>query len=155
MENEFTIKNKPITFKLAITFIVTSVALALMIVLLIVACRIYEKNEFIWFVEVIPAVALCGAIIGLYTYYKEEFSLKDGQFRYVKVFKKELIIKVETIACVYMRTSGFDTLIEFMNKKGEIAATILDDGTILQGGKFLNALEKLQIRVVRNDDGNK
>ena len=154
MENEFIIKNKPVTFKLAIAFTVASVALALMMVLLIVACRIYEKNEFIWFIEVIPAVALAGSIIGLYTFYKEEFSLKDGQFRYVKVFKKDITIKVETIDCVYMRTFGRNTKIEFMNKKGEMAATIFDDGTILQDGKFLNALEKLQIKVIRNDDGD-
>ncbi|MDE6104975.1 MAG: hypothetical protein K2G38_04775, partial [Clostridia bacterium] len=102
MENEFIIKNKPITFKLAITFTVTSVALALMMILLIVACRIYEKEKFIWFIEVIPATSLAGSVLGLYTFYKEEFSLKDGQFRYVKVFKKDIVIKAGTIDCVYM-----------------------------------------------------
>ena len=154
MENEFTIKNKPITFQLAIAFTVASVALALMMILLIVACRIYLRVEFIWFIEVVPAVSLAGSILWLYTFYKEEFSLKDGQFRYVKVFKKDIVIKVETIYCVYLSPLGYKTKIEFMNKKGEISATILDDGTIMQGGIFLNALEKLQIEVNRNGYGD-
>ena len=154
MENEFTIKNKPITFKLAITFTVTSVALALMMVLLIIACRIYEKNEFIWFIEVIPAASLVGSVLGLYTFYKEEFSLKDGQFRYVKVFKKDIVIKVKTLYCVYLSPLGYKTKIEFMNTRCEIFETIYDDGTILQDGIFLDALKNLRIDVKRNGYGD-
>ncbi|MDE7168284.1 MAG: hypothetical protein K2O28_05490 [Clostridia bacterium] len=154
MENEFTIKNKPITFKLAITFTVTSVALALTMVLLIIACRIYEKNEFIWFIEIIPAAALVGSILGLYTFYKEEFSLKDGQFRYVKVFKKDIVIKVKTLYCVYLSPLGYKTKIEFMNYKCEIFETIYDDGTIMQDGIFLDALRNLRIDVKRNGYGD-
>ena len=154
MENEFTIKNKPITFKLAITFTVTSVALALTMVLLIIACRIYEKHEFIWFIEVIPAAALVGSILGLYTFYKEEFSLKEGQFRYVRVFKKDIVIKVKTLYCVYLSPLGYKTKIEFMNYKCEIFETIYDDGTILQDGIFLDALRNLRIDVKRNGYGD-
>lgn len=154
MENEFTIKNKPITFKIAITFSVTSVALALMMVLLIMACRIYEKDKFIWFIEVIPSAALAGSILGIYTFYKEEFSFKNGQFRYVRVFKKDVVIKAETLYCVYMRYFGHKTKIEFMNKKYEITETILDDGMVLRDGIFLNTLEKLQIDVKRNGYGD-
>ena len=154
MENEFTIKNKPITFKLAIAFTVTSVALALMMALLIIACRIYEKNAFIWFIEVIPAASLVGSILGLYTFYKEEFSLKDGEFRYVKVFKKDVIIKLKTLYCVYLSPLGYKTKIEFMNYKCEIFETIYDDGMIMQDGTFLDTLEKLRISVKRNGYGD-
>ena len=67
---EFTIKNKQILFKFAILFTVASVALCLMVMLIIIACRIYVKAPFIWFIEVIPAVALAGSVLWLYAYYK-------------------------------------------------------------------------------------
>lgn len=125
-----------------------------MMVLLIVACRIYEKDKFIWFIEVIPAASLVGSIFWLYIFYKEEFSFKDGQFRCVRVFKKDIVIKAETIYCVYMRPLGYRTKIEFMNKRCEIFEIIYDDGTILQDGIFLDALEKLRIDVKRNGYGD-
>jgi len=152
---EFTIKNKPITFKFSVAFTVISVALALMMILLIVACRIYEKVNFIWFIEVIPAFSLGGSIFGLYTYYKEEFSFKDGEFRYVKVFKKDVIIKSDTLSCVYLRPLGYKTEIEFMNKRGERAAIIFDDGTLLQDGLLIAALNDLKIEVRGNVNGDK
>ncbi|MDE6667018.1 MAG: hypothetical protein K2K38_01560 [Clostridia bacterium] len=154
MENEFTVKNKPITFKVSIAFMVASVALALMMILLVVACRIYEKDKFIWFIEVVPACSLAGSILGLYIFYKEEFSFKEGVFKYIRVFKKDVAINAATIDYVYMHPIGQRTKIEFMNKKGEITDMILDDGTILQDGIFLNALEKLQIKVIRNGYGD-
>ncbi|MDE7082615.1 MAG: hypothetical protein K2O89_02805 [Clostridia bacterium] len=151
---EFTIKNKPITFKIAIAFTVTSIALALMMILVIIAFGIHLKVKFIWFIEVIPAVSMVFSVFGLYTFYKEEFSLKDGVFKYVKVFKKDIIFKAITISCVYMHPIGYKTKIEFVNKKGENAATVFDDGTILQDGILLDALEKLGIEVKRSGYGN-
>lgn len=151
---EFTIKNKPVTFKFAVLFTVASVGLGLMMILIIIACRIYDKVQFIWFIEVIPAVALGLSVFWLFTYYKEEFSLKEGEFRYVKVFKKDIVIYVETVSCVYMRPFGQKTKVEFMNKQGEISATIFDDGTIFQNGIFLDALEKLDIEIKRNGYGD-
>ena len=151
---EFTIKNKPVTFKFAILFTVASVGLGLMMILIIIACRIYVKAPYIWFIEVIPAVALGLSVFWLFVYYKEEFSLKEDEFRYVKVFKKDIIIYVETISCVYLRPFGQKTKVEFMNKQGEIEATIFDDGTIFQDGIFLDALEKLNIEVKRNGYGD-
>lgn len=151
---EFTIKNKPVTFKFAVLFTVASVGLGLMMILIIIACRIYDKVQFIWFIEVIPAVALGLSVFWLFVYYKEEFSLKEDEFRYVKVFKKDIIIYVETISCVYLRPFGQKTKVEFMNWQGEISATIFDDGTIFQDGIFLDALEKLNIEVKRNGYGD-
>lgn len=151
---EFTIKNKPISFKFAILLTVASVGLGLMMILIIIACRIYVKAPYIWFIEVIPAVALGLSVFWLFTYYKEEFSLKEDEFRYVKVFKKDIIIYVETISCVYLRPFGQKTKVEFMNKQGEIEATIFDNGTIFQDGIFLDALEKLNIEVKRNGYGD-
>ena len=151
---EFTIKNKPITSKFSIALIIISVALALMMVLLITACRIYESDKFIWFIEVIPACSLVGSILGLYTFYKEEFSLKDGQFRYVRVFKKDIVINVDSLYCVYLSPLGYKTKIEFMNYRCEITETIYDDGTILQDGIFVDALKKLRIDIKRNGYGD-
>lgn len=147
---EFTIKNKAITFKFSVAFTIISVAFALMMILVIVAFHIYEKSEFIWFIEVIPAISLGGSVFGLYVYYKEEFSLNGGEFRYVRVLKKNIILRAERVSCVYMRTLGDKTKIEFENKKGEISATIIDDGTVLQDGILIEALAKLNIPVRRN-----
>jgi len=151
---EFTIKNKPITFKFSVAFTVISVALALMMILIIIAFRIYQKVNFIWFIEVIPAFSLGASVFGLYTYYKEEFSFKDGVFKYKKVFKKDVVIKADTLSCVYMRQLGYKTEIEFMNKKGECAAIIFDDGTLLQDGLFIAALDELKIEVKGNKNGD-
>lgn len=148
-KTEFIIKNKPIIFKIAVAFTVTSVALAFTVALVIIACRIDGKIAGIWALEVVPAVSLALSALGLFAYYKEEFSLKDGEFRYIKLFKKPIGIKVDTLNCVYLRQFGRVTKIEFMNKKGEIAGVITDDGTVLQDGIFLTALERLNISVER------
>ncbi len=151
---EFTIKNKPITFKISVAFTVTSVAIALMMILIIVAFKIYLKVNLIWFIEVFPTAALTASVLGLFAYYKEEFSLKDGEFRYIKLFKKAVVIKAETVACVYMRPFGQKTKIEFIHKNGRSIATVFDDGTMLQDGIFLNALGKLEIPTERNGYGD-
>ena len=151
---EFTIKNKQILFKFAILFTVASVALCLMVMLIIIACRIYVKAPFIWFIEVIPAVALAGSVLWLYAYYKEGFFLKNGEFRYVKLLNKDVVIKVDTISCVYMRRLGYSYKIEFMNKEGKIIETIIDGDVMTRDGKFLEMLEKLNIEVKKSDYGD-
>lgn len=144
---EFKIKNRYIVFKYLVAFLIISVALAVMLLLIITVFSVYEKHSFIWAVLAFPAFIVAVCVFGLYVYKKEEFSLNDGVFTYVKIFKKRQSVKVENIDYVIIRKAGVLYKVKFVNKKAETALSFLDDGTAFDDDVFINALNALHIPV--------
>ena len=84
---------------------------------------------------------------GLYAYKKEEFSLKDGVFTYVKVFRKAQSARVEQIDYVKITRPGL-IKVEFVGKDGKTLISFFDDGTSFGANNvFLNSLFALNIPV--------
>ena len=93
---------------------------------------------------IIPIIPSPIVILGLYVYKKESFSLKDGEFKYVKPFKKAQSVRVEEIEKVIIERNAF-IKVYFIDKSGRIKMDFLDDGTSFRDTSFVNALIKLKI----------
>ena len=144
---EFTIKKKPVILHLFWATLITSIALAVTFVLIVVLFGVYKRVEAIWAILIIPSVSLALSIFGIYVYHKEAFAFKDGTFTYIKVFKKPQTVKVEEIDYVVIRRLGNYNKVQFVNKKAETPLCFIDDGTALDDGVFLHVLTKLNIPV--------
>ena len=144
---EFKIKNRYIVFKYLVAFLIISVALAVMLVVFITVLSVYEQHSLSRAGLAVPAFIVAVCDFGLYVDKKEEFSLNDGVFTYVKIFKKRQSVKVENIDYVIIRKAGVLYKVKFVNKKAETALSFLDDGTAFDDDIFINALNALHIPV--------
>ncbi len=138
---EFEIKYPPILERILVFCLFAEVGLFIAFTVLIIKGII---GPIIYLVVFIPLLLL---VFGLYVVKKEKFTLKDEEFKYVKIFKKAQSIKVQEIERVDIVHSYFGK-VEFVSKEGEKKLTFIDDGTAANNPLFLDALEfyKIQVR---------
>lgn len=137
---EFEIRNPKILKQLLKILLAVNVVLTAFVVGLI----IFKVFSPMWIiVDVLPYIAVA---FGFYVDKKEKFVLKDGEFKYVKIFRKSQSIKIEEIERVDIVHSLIGKVI-FYDKQGNKKLYFLDDGTAADNPIFLNALMQLNIDV--------
>lgn len=137
---EFKIKTPPIA---KIVFLVC-LGVLLVFALVITVLHIVGVFKDFWneaapfyliVVVFLPLVAF-----GLYAYEKEEFSLRDGVYKYVKVLKKAQSASVEQISYVKITKRAL-IKVEFFDKDEKVLISFWDDGTSFSHNNvFLNSL---------------
>lgn len=100
-------------------------------------------EPIIYLVVFIPLALI---FLGLYIVKKEKFTLKNGEFKYDKPFKKAQSVKINEIERVDIY-HGLLGKVEFYTKNGEKKLYFMDDGTAANNPLFLEAVLILQIKV--------
>ena len=96
---------------------------------------------------IIPILGTALTWFALYVYNKEEFSLQNGEYKYVKVFKKTQSARVEDISYVKITRRGL-IKVEFFDKSEKVVISFYDDGTSFgYNNVFLNSLFAFNIPV--------
>ena len=96
---------------------------------------------------IIPLLGTALTFFALYVYNKEEFSLQNGEYKYVKVFKKAQSVSVEQISYVKITRRAL-IKVEFFDKAEKVVMSFYDDGTSFgHNNVFLNSLFAYDIPV--------
>ncbi|MDE6504765.1 MAG: hypothetical protein K2L42_02735 [Clostridia bacterium] len=141
--HDFIIRNKPYT--LVVFTVLTALGVLGAIAIIILTATSYIPDDVGWYFLFLPAFICSLSGFGIYVYIKEAFYLKDGVFTYVKAIKKTQSVKTEDISLVLFRSRGMFYKIEFYDKNGNVPLEFLDEGTALEGHRFINALIHFEI----------
>ena len=91
------------------------------------------------------ALLIVIAIIGIYIYSVERFTLKDGTYFYRKPFLKSAPVKVSEITRVELTANGYLFVIKFHGENDKVLLKFFDDGTAFKNGELKRSLEYYNI----------
>lgn len=144
----FEIKNSKNQFKIILFFFILGWLGTLTILLLNL---LHVMN--LWFIIAFPAFFAIIGTIGIIAYFREKFILKDGEYTYVSLVKKQKCHFSDIEKIVFEKKSGALFLkIIFYGRNKKILMSFMDDGTSFSDGKFMASLNYYGIKYEQNFD---
>lgn len=144
----FEIKNSKNQFKIILFFFILGWLGTLTILLLNL---LHVMN--LWFIIAFPAFFAIIGTIGIIAYFREKFILKDGEYTYVSLVKKQKCHFSDIEKIVFEKKSGALFLkIIFYGRNKKILMSFIDDGTSFSDGKFMASLNYYGIKYEQNFD---
>lgn len=144
----FEIKNSKNQFKIILFFFILGWLGTLTILLLNL---LHVMN--LWFIIAFPAFFAIIGTIGIIAYFREKFILKDGEYTYVSLIKKQKCHFSDIEKIVFEKKSGALFLkIIFYGRKNKKLMSFIDDGASFSDGKFIASLNHYGIKYEQNFD---
>lgn len=144
----FEIKNSKNQFKIILFFFILGWLGTLTILLLNL---LHVMN--LWFIIAFPAFFAIIGTIGIIAYFREKFILKDGEYTYVSLVKKQKCHFSDIEKIVFEKKSGALFLkIIFYGRNNKKLMSFIDDGTSFSNGKFIASLSHYGIKYEQNFD---
>lgn len=144
----FEIKNSKNQFKIILFFFILGWLGTLTILLLNL---LHVMN--LWFIIAFPAFFAIIGTIGIIAYFREKFILKDGEYTYVSLVKKQKCHFSDIEKIVFEKKSGALFLkIIFYGRNNKKLMSFIDDGTSFSNGKFIASLNHYGIKYEQNFD---
>lgn len=144
----FEIKNSKNQFKI-ILFFFTLGWLGTLTILLLNLLHVMN----LWFIIAFPAFFAIIGTIGIIAYFREKFILKDGEYTYVSLVKKQKCHFSDIEKIVFEKKSGALFLkIIFYGRNNKKLMSFIDDGTSFSNGKFIASLNHYGIKYEQNFD---
>lgn len=144
----FEIKNSKNQFKIILFFFILGWLGTLTILLLNL---LHVMN--LWFIIAFPAFFAIIGTIGIIAYFREKFILKDGEYTYVSLVKKQKCHFSDIEKIVFEKKSGALFLkIIFYGRKNKKLMSFIDDGASFSDGKFIASLNHYGIKYEQNFD---
>ena len=144
----FEIKNSKNQFKIILFFFILGWLGTLTILLLNL---LHVMN--LWFIIAFPAFFAIIGTIGIIAYFREKFILKDGEYTYVSLVKKQKCHFSDIEKIVFEKKSGALFLkIIFYGRNNKKLMSFIDDGTSFSDGKFIASLNHYGIKYEQNFD---
>lgn len=145
---DFEIKNSKNQFKIILFFFILGWLGTLTILLLNL---LHVMN--LWFIIAFPAFFAIIGTIGIIAYFREKFILKDGEYTYVSLVKKQKCHFSDIEKIVFEKKSGVLFLkIIFYGRNNKKLMSFIDDGTSFSNGKFIASLNHYGIKYEQNFD---
>lgn len=144
----FEIKNSKNQFKIILFFFILGWLGTLAILVLNL---LHVMN--LWFIIAFPAFFAIIGTIGVIAYFREKFILKDGEYTYVSLVKKQKCHFSDIEKIVFEKKSGALFLkIIFYGRNNKKLMSFIDDGTSFSNGKFIASLNHYGIKYEQNFD---
>lgn len=144
----FEIKNSKNQFKIILFFFILGWLGTLTILLLNL---LHVMN--LWFIIAFPAFFAIIGTIGIIAYFREKFILKDGEYTYVSLVKKQKCHFSDIEKIVFEKKDGSLFLkIIFYGRNNKKLMSFIDDGTSFSDGKFIASLNHYGIKYEQNFD---
>lgn len=144
----FEIKNSKNQFKIILFFFILGWLSTLTILVLNL---LHVMN--LWFIIAFPAFFAIIGTIGVIAYFREKFILKDGEYTYVSLVKKQKCHFSDIEKIVFKKKSGALFLkIIFYGRNNKKLMSFIDDGTSFSNGKFIASLNHYGIKYEQNFD---
>lgn len=144
----FEIKNSKNQFKIILFFFILGWLGTLTILLLNL---LHVMN--LWFIIAFPAFFAIIGTIGIIAYFREKFILKDGEYTYVSLVKKQKCHFSDIEKIVFEKKDGALFLkIIFYGRNNKKLMSFIDDGTSFSDGKFIASLNHYGIKYEQNFD---
>lgn len=144
----FEIKNSKNQFKIILFFFILGWLGTLTILLLNL---LHVMN--LWFIIAFPAFFAIIGTIGVIAYFREKFILKDGEYTYVSLVKKQKCHFSDIEKIVFEKKDGALFLkIIFYGRNNKKLMSFIDDGTSFSDGKFIASLNHYGIKYEQNFD---
>ena len=107
----------------------------------------------LWFIIAFPAFFAIIGTIGVIAYFREKFILKDGEYTYVSLVKKQKchFSDIEKIVFEKKDVALFLKII-FYGRNNKKLMSFIDDGTSFSDGKFIASLNHYGIKYEQNFD---
>lgn len=145
---DFEIKNSKNQFKIILFFFILGWLGTLTILVLNL---LHVMN--LWFIIAFPAFFAIIGTIGIIAYFREKFILKDGEYTYVSLVKKQKCHFSDIEKIVFEKKSGALFLkIIFYGRNNKKLMSFIDDGTSFSNGKFMASLNYYGIKYEQNFD---
>lgn len=138
----FEIKNSKGQFKIILFFFILGWLGTLTILVLNL---LHVMN--LWFIIAFPAFFAIIGTIGVIVYFREKFILKDGEYIYISLIKKQKCHFSDIEKIVFEKKDGalFIKII-FYGRNNKKLMSFMDDGTAFSGGKFIASLNHYGIK---------
>lgn len=144
----FEIKNSKNQFKIILFFFILGWLGTLTILVLNL---LHVMN--LWFIIAFPAFFAIIGTIGVIAYFREKFILKDGEYTYVSLVKKQKCHFSDIEKIVFEKKDGALFLkIIFYGRNNKKLMSFIDDGTSFSNGKFIASLNHYGIKYEQNFD---
>lgn len=144
----FEIKNSKNQFKIILFFFILGWLGTLTILVLNL---LHVMN--LWFIIAFPAFFAIIGTIGIIAYFREKFILKDGEYTYVSLVKKQKCHFSDIEKIVFEKKSGALFLkIIFYGRNNKKLMSFIGDGTSFSNGKFIASLNHYGIKYEQNFD---
>lgn len=144
----FEIKNSKNQFKIILFFFILGWLGTLTILLLNL---LHVMN--LWFIIAFPAFFAIIGTIGIIAYFREKFILKDGEYIYISLIKKQKCHFSDIEKIVFEKKSGALFLkIIFYGRKNKKLMSFIDDRASFSDGKFIASLNHYGIKYEQNFD---
>ncbi len=144
----FEIKNSKNQFKIILFFFILGWLGTLTILVLNL---LHVMN--LWFIIAFPAFFAIIGTIGIIAYFREKFILKDGEYTYVSLVKKQKCHFSDIEKIVFEKKDGALFLkIIFYGRNNKKLMSFIDDGTSFSNGKFIASLNHYGIKYEQNFD---
>lgn len=139
---DFEIKNSKGQFKIILFFFILGWLGTLTILVLNL---LHVMN--LWFIIAFPAFFAIIGTIGVIVYFREKFILKDGEYIYISLIKKQKCHFSDIEKIVFEKKDGalFIKII-FYGRNNKKLMSFMDDGTAFSGGKFIASLNHYGIK---------
>lgn len=139
---DFEIKNSKGQFKIILFFFILGWLGTLTILVLNL---LHVMN--LWFIIAFPAFFAIIGTIGVIVYFREKFILKDGEYIYISLIKKQKCHFSDIEKIVFEKKDGalFIKII-FYGRNNKKLMSFIDDGTSFSGGKFIASLNHYGIK---------
>ena len=145
---DFEIKNSKNQFKIILFFFILGWLGTLTILVLNL---LHVMN--LWFIIAFSAFFAIIGTIGIIAYFREKFILKDGEYTYVSLVKKQKCHFSDIEKIVFEKKSGALFLkIIFYGRNNKKLMSFIDDGTSFSNGKFIASLNHYGIKYEQNFD---
>ncbi len=145
---DFEIKNSKNQFKIILFFFILGWLGTLTILVLNL---LHVMN--LWFIIAFPAFFAIIGTIGIIAYFREKFILKDGEYTYVSLVKKQKCHFSDIEKIVFEKKDGALFLkIIFYGRNNKKLMSFIDDGTSFSDGKFIASLNHYGIKYEQNFD---
>lgn len=133
---DFEIKNSKGQFKIILFFFILG---WLGTFTLLILNLLHVMN--LWFIIALPAFFAILGTIGVIVYFREKFILKDGEYIYISLIKKQKCHFSDIEKIVFEKKDGALFLkIIFYGRNNKKLMSFIDDGTSFSGGKFIASL---------------
>ncbi|MBS6441277.1 MAG: hypothetical protein KH380_02645 [Coprobacillus sp.] len=144
----FEIKNSKNQFKIILFFFILGWLGTLTILVLNL---LHVMN--LWFIIAFPAFFAIIGTIGVIAYFREKFILKDGEYTYVSLVKKQKCHFSDIEKIIFEKKDGALFLkIIFYGRNNKKLMSFIDDGTSFSNGKFIASLNHYGIKYEQNFD---
>ena len=86
--------------------------------------------------------------LGLFVWYREEFSFQNGVFTYAAAFRRKRTANIKDVARVEVDTFAAFPRVTFVGKDGKILMRFYDDGTCFKKNQLVGVLMHYDVPIV-------